>query len=292
MKNILNYYYQIIIDDDKINSNGYFSYNNHLFCLYKYQRNIDEISSLVELNNYMINQNIGINRIIFNIYNKPLTYYEENNYILLLVNYEYKGGIFKFIPINGNNYQILKRNNWSYLWSMKVDYIEYQIKHLTNKYKILNETVNYYIGITENAIKYFNMIKLDNVNLFIGHRRINKDDLYNPAELVIDYKVRDISEYLKKCFFEYNKSIYEIKKYLININLSSIDYILLYIRMLYPSYYFDIYEKIVNKNYNEKDVLKVTNNIDLYEELLYEIYLYIRRKINIIGITWINKKFE
>ncbi len=292
MNNILNYFYQIVIDDKKIDNNGYFSYNNHLFCLYKYERSIEEIESLVLLNKYMIEQNIGINRIIFNIYNKPLTFFEENNYVLLLINYEYKGGIFKFIPINSNNYQILKRNNWSYLWSMKSDYIEYQMMHLTNKYKLINKTFNYYIGLSENAIKYFNMLKLNNVSLYIGHRRIKKNYLYNPVELIIDYKVRDISEYLKKCFFDNNKSIYEIKKYLINTNLSDIDYVLLYVRMLYPSYYFDIYGEIVNKDKDEKRILKVTEKSELYEELLYEIYNLIKRKINIIGISWINNKFE
>ena len=291
LKDILSYYYHIIISDDKID-NGYFSYNNHLFYLYKYIRNIDEIHALVLLNNNMLEKNIEINKIIFNIYNNPLTFYDGNYYVLLLINYEYHGGYFKFIPINpSKELDILKRNNWSYLWSSKVDYIEYQIKHIENSYPLLINSVNYYIGLAENAISYFNMLKLDDTNLFISHRRIKNDSLFNPLELVIDYKVRDLSEYLKKIFFN-GKSIYDIKKSILRINLSNMDYVLLYVRMLYPSYYFDIYEKIVNKNYNEKDVLKVTNNIDLYEELLYEIYLYIRRKINIIGITWISKKFE
>ena len=52
MKNILNYYYGIIVDN--VNNNGYFSYDNHLFCLYEYQRNIDEINSLSLLNDYML----------------------------------------------------------------------------------------------------------------------------------------------------------------------------------------------------------------------------------------------
>ena len=293
MKNILNYYYQIIIDDDKINSDGYFSYNNHLFCLYKYERIMDEINSLVLLNKYMIERNIGINKIIFNVYNKPLTYYENNYYVLLIINYEYKGGIFKFIPIkNTDDFNILKRNNWSYLWCMKIDYIEYQIKHFGNKYPLLLNSFNYYVGLSENAISYFNMLKINNQELYIAHRRINNNYLYNPVELVIDYKVRDICEYLKYCFFNNIKSIYSIKEYLANITLSNIDYVLLYVRMLYPSFYFDVYEKIINKNMDENEISKINDLSYSYEELLFEIYLLIKRKINIIGIDWINNKFK
>ncbi len=292
MKDILNYYYQIIIDD-KVDNRGYFSYDNHLFCLYKYERNLKEIDSLINLNKYMINENISINKIIFNIYHQPLTLYENNYYVLLLINYEYYDGIFKFISIyNLNNLEILKRNNWAYLWSMKIDYIEYQINHLIYKYPILAETVNYYIGLSENAISYFKMLKIDHEILYINHRRINTNYLYNPLELVIDYKVRDLSEYLKKCFYNEEKNIYEIKKYLLNINLSNTDYVLLYVRMLYPSFYFDIYDDIINKNLDEKNILNVTKLVNSYEELLYEIYLLIKRKVNIIGINWINDKFK
>ena len=293
MEYILSYYYQIIIDNKKIDSKGYFSYNNHLFCLYKYQRNVEEINALVLLNNYMINNNISVNQIINNIYNKSLTYYEGINYVLILIKYQYQAGVFKNILIPENNaYKILERNNWGYLWSMKIDYVEYQIEHLINKYPILYKTVYYYIGLSENAIKYFKMLRLDNVNLYVEHRRISDDYLYNPVEIVIDYKIRDISEYIKKCFINNRKSIYEIKKYLMQLSLSNIDYILLYVRLLYPSFYFDVYDKIVNNNLEEKKILKITNMVMGYEELLYEVYLLIARRINIIGINWINNKFK
>ena len=72
MKNILNYFYHIIVSEDKIN-NGYFSYDNHLFLLYKYQRRLDEVNELLKLNQEMINNHIKINKIINNIYHEVLT---------------------------------------------------------------------------------------------------------------------------------------------------------------------------------------------------------------------------
>ena len=41
------------------------------------------------------------------------------------------------------------------------------------------------------------MLNLTNIPLYLSHRRITKENIYNPVELVIDYKVRDIAEYIK-----------------------------------------------------------------------------------------------
>ncbi len=163
------------------------------------------------------------------------------------------------------------------------------MSHIANKYSNIYDSINYYIGLTENAISYFNMINKENIPLYINHRRI-KEDLCNPLELIIDYKVRDIGEYLKYCFFN-NKDISSIINSLNNFNLNNIDYILLYIRMIYPSFYFDKYDNIINNNKNTEEIDNIINKASLYEELLYNIYLYINRKVKIIGIDWINNKF-
>ena len=288
MKNLLNYFYHIIISEDKIN-NGYFSYQNHLFLLYKYQRRLDEISELLKLNQEMINNHININKIINNIYYETLTLYDNNYYVLLMINYQYSRDNYKYYLVN-NKYNLLKRNNWDYLWSMKIDYVEYQIKHLNHKYPIIEDSVNYYIGLSENAIKYFKMINKSDLPLYVSHRRFNMDNIYNPVELIIDYKVRDIAEYIKYSFINSKKDIFEIKRYLRNLNLNNIDYLLLYTRMLYPSFYFDIYDNIINNNYMEDSLQNIIDKSNNYEELLNEIYLLIKRKTNIISIAWINEK--
>lgn len=293
MKNILNYYYKIIIDDDNIDDNGYFSYNNHLFCLYHYKRNINEVDALGYLNKIMLSRNMSINKIISNVFDNIITYHDNINYCLIMINYEYDNHAnVKFIQsFQSKELDILKRNDWGKLWSIKIDYIEYQLKHLNNSYPIINDSVNYYIGLAENAISYFNMLDLNNVSLYISHRRINQNNIYNPLELVIDYKVRDIAEYIKLNFFNRKMDIYEIKEYLDKISLENIDYILLYVRMLYPSYYFDLYEEIINDNKNEEEINRVIDLSSEYEELLFEIYNLFRKRINLLGVDWINKKF-
>lgn len=292
MKNILNYYYKFIVDENNI-TNGYFPYNNHLFCLYEYRRNINEIDALDYLNNIMISRNVYINKIIRNVFDRIITYHDNKSYVLIMINYEYQDNlnIMFVMAMPYKALDILKRNNWGRLWSLKIDYIEYQIGHLKNSFPLVNNSVNYYIGLAENAISYFNMLDLNGVPLYISHRRINKDNIYNPLELVIDYKARDIAEYIKYNFFYENMSIDEIKDYLNNFNLENIDYVLLYVRLIYPSFYFDLYEEIVNNGKDENELKRVIELSSLYEKLIYEIYNMIRKKVSILGVDWINKKF-
>ena len=292
MKNILNYYYHMIVDSNKI-KNNFFSYNNHLYCLYEYRRNTKEIEALRLLNEIMLSKKISINKIINNIFNQIITYYDNKNYVLIEVLYEHIDNTnIKYIEFSSNaKLDILKRNNWSSLWSSKIDYIIYQVMHIKSRYPIINSSINYYIGLAENAISYFNMIDFTNVPLYIEHRRINNSNMYNPLELVIDYKVRDIAEYIKDSFYIQKKSIYQIKDYVNNLNLEKIDYILLYIRLLFPSYYFDLYEKVINENTDELELNNIIELSSSYERLLYELYLIFKRKVNLIGIEWINNKY-
>lgn len=293
VKNILNYYYHIIIDECKIDDDGKFIYNNHLYCLYELKRNINEIDSLYILNEIMLSRNNNINKIIKNVFNQIVTFSGNKNYILIEIKYEYiENASVKFIEIFlDKKLDILKRNNWGELWSTKIDYVEYQLLHIKNSYPIINSSVNYYIGLAENAISYFNMLDLSNVPLFIEHRRYNRETIYNPLELVFDYKVRDIAEYIKDCFFYQKMNVYEIKNYISKLNLDNIDYVLLYVRLLYPSYYFDLYEDIINSNIDEQKIKVIIDLSMEYENLLYEIYLIIQRKVNIMGVNWINSKF-
>ncbi len=291
MKNILYYFYQIVVDENDIDK-GYFSYNNHLFYLSFYSRNIKEIESLYVLNQLMLQENMQINQIILNVNGEIITYYENKLYVLLKIQEKNSYVFFKFLlaPTNAQ-FNLLKRDKWSILWSFKIDYIEYQINHLENQYPLLCESVYYYIGLSENAISYFNMLNNIQEPLYINHRRMKKDSLYNPLELVIDYKVRDITEYFKNSFFYQKSTIDDLIKNFLRLNLNMMDYLLFYIRMLFPSYYFDIYEEIINNDLDEQKILYIINLSSLYEKFLYELYQIIRKKVQLLEINWINKKF-
>ncbi len=284
MKNILEFFYQIVLNDE-INQQGYFFYNNNLFELKEYKRSQEEIKGLVILNNYMLINNIKINRIILNINNEPLSFYNNKYYVLLKIDYRnvYNNCYNSYRSPNIRELDILKRNSWSNLWSIKIDYIEYQVSHLIHKYPILYKTVNYYIGLSENAIMAFNMLNVHE-ELYISHRRLN--DVFDPTELVIDYKVRDISEYIKNTFFYKEDSYDEIINYIRTLRLEKMDYMLLYIRLLFPSYYFDMYYEILNGR-REEDILLITSKASLYEKMLKDIYNIFKSYVNIINILWL-----
>ena len=86
-------------------------------------------------------------------------------------------------------------------------------------------------------------------------------------------------------------SVSETINYLNKLTLDKIDYLLLYVRLLFPSYYFDLYEEVINDNKDEEELNKIIELSTLYEELLYNVYLTIQSKTNIIGINWINNNF-
>jgi hypothetical protein len=281
------------------NRNYYFNYQNNYFCFYRYLGNIDDIYSILNLNNYMIYNNFKINKIILNKDGSIITTKDGNNYILILltINSKNKINLKNILDFSRKNINInlLNRNNWILLWSNKIDNIEYTRIHLKNKYKLIYNSLPYYIGLTENAISYLRYNNIKNDNLGICHKRVDVNDslidFYNPINLVIDYRVRDLAEYFKSAFFSKIMDVTNIINYLKKIKMSNVDYIYFYVRMLYPSYYFDIYDKVLNGILKEEEILSITKLQNDYEYLLYEIYLVIKSHVNIVGIEWINKKF-
>ena len=60
--------------------------------------------------------------------------------------------------------------------------------------------------------------------------------------------------------------------------------------MLYPSYYFDAYDEIINKKESEKKLKTIIDRIEEYEMYLWQIHVQISKKIQIKKVDWINEK--
>ena len=73
--------------------------------------------------------------------------------------------------------------------------------------------------------------------------------------------------------------------------MNNIDKIYFYIRMLYPSYYFDKLDEVLKGNIKQEELLNIINYSSEYEYLLYKIFLLIKSNNNLLEIEWINKKF-
>jgi hypothetical protein len=76
------------------------------------------------------------------------------------------------------------------------------------------------------------------------------------------------------------------------INFNREEYILFIARMLYPTYYFDMIDKIIMNNENEIIIKKIIDKTNDYINLIEELFYYINNnlRMNIPIIEWIIKK--
>ena len=314
MNNYIDYYYNLYPNTiEKVGRNYRFFLNNEKYYIIMYERNLEEMDTLVKLNKEMIERGSLVHEIVLTKDGKAVFLCDNNSYALLRVyineNIPIKiEDIFYMLDYNDtikpNN--IIGRMNWANLWSSKVDYFEYHIGHLIKKYPYIYKTIDYYLGLAENAISYVKDIKTPASLISICHRRIGVTstlfDLYNPFNLVIDYKVRDIAEYIKSVFFYGENSCVEcvvnsenmivdkcniileriFKKYIFDNEALK----LLFARLLFPSYYFDLYENVIDNSLNENVISCIIKKSSAYEEFLKIILL----KTPIPYVEWLASK--
>ena len=305
MKETIKYYYNIYIDSLEENAGKYFfKYQNQDFFFVFFNRNIDELDDILKCTMDMKEKGIDVHNIIVNINGEILTKVNNYNYILMSVskfNEEYD--IFDIVNMINKltlNYQTSKlyRNNWGKLWSDKMDYFEYQIRELGLNKKIIQDSFSYYLGLAENAISYVNNTTLKynsfNAKVTLSHRRIfypnYKINFLNPLSFIFDLEVRDIAEYLKAMFFSPQNDedvLEELKCFLQIKKLTPYEYNMLFARLLYPSYYFDLYESVMNNDESEEKLVPVIAKNKEFELFLKEAYLEISKYAPLDKINWL-----
>lgn len=304
MKETLEYYYGLDIESiEELDGKYHFKIENQDYFFVFYNRGIEELEDIINVSNEMVKRGINVHKILINRNNSFLTKVGEYNYILFAVsnlNEEYD--IFDMVKISeklvlNNNKSNLYRNNWGTLWSEKIDYFEYQVRELSIEKDVVKNSFSYYVGMAENAISYVNNTNMkyggDAYRIVLSHRRVfypnYKLNYLNPLSFVFDLEVRDIAEYLKAMFFKKDISfcLDELSSYLKIRHLSLYEYQMLYARLLYPTYYFDVYESVMNKNGDEEELVNIIKKCDSYEEFLKNAYLEISKYAKIDKIEWI-----
>lgn len=301
MKNALNYYYNLNPTSiHQINKDYKCYVNNDEYILKLYDDKNVDINKIHELSSYLFSNNIPCHQIVSNISNQLVTTINNNNYILLRIFIRNRTinindiKLFSHLYIDKDYFKELVKNDWYNMWTHKVDYFEYQISQFGKKYPLIRESFSYYIGLAENSISLFSgYIDKNQYNMVVSHHRIEKEygliELYNPLNFIIDNSVRDLAEYIKGQFFfgKYNieTAIDDISKFDLNQDLVT----LLFIRLIYPSYYFDCYDKIMFDNKKEEDILKIINRTEQYRLFLKELYYYLRRFFDVPELEWIIK---
>ena len=302
MKNIINYFYNLNITKLTNKDNIYSFYDNdELYHFYIYNNSIKNLDLTKDIYDSLKNDTL-IHEIIINKDNSIITYYNNIPYILCKININ----INKPITLGEINYLSSKviitnskitYHSWQDLWSIKMDYLEKVINENGKKYPIIVDSFNYFVGMAENAISYYNNLsnkEVDNNSLVISHRIININDtvyaIYDPVNIIIDHKARDIAEYIKYSFFSDNTNIFkELNVYFKYNYYTKDDVVMLLARVLYPSFYFNMYEDIMINSKEEKIITNITSKLDKYELYLARVFKYFNNFYNLPVPEWLNK---
>lgn len=295
MKNVIYTFYNItLMEINKDKNNYYFYYDNKLYVFYLVENNIDVVEKIYK---YLLENNVNSYKIILNKNNSLFTEVDNKKYSLLLVNgilkYEVKFEEFKYYPIN----EIPQ--DWGMLWSNRLDYYSLQLRELGYKYQTVLNSYGFFEGLAENAILYYNLsiekFKEEKV-VGIVHNRMYYPcysfEYDNPLNFVIDYSIRDLSEYIKSYTMSSDFDIENVIILLTRLNVNKLMFNLLYSRLLYPTFYFDVFDKIILENGVDNDVVKVLEKLSNYLLVLREVYKTFGSKYELFNIEWLNKNVE
>lgn len=291
MESLLNYYYDIIPDKIVKNNNYYIiKCDNGIFLFAELHDSMDNIKKIIDILN---KTTIKYHLLVLTKFSDLYVNYEDNSYCLLKVrcNLNHKPLINDF-----KGTKTFGMTNWGDIWAKRIDYYESQVEEVIKEPNV-RYALQYYIGLTEIAIYYFNLLKKtysnDLLTYTITHKiissPINLLDFYNPLNLQIDIEARDIAEYFKAAFFNETQTESELLQLidLLNINDAMANYF--FLRLLYPSYFFYLYDDyIVNKNKNNKIVSYIKKSRD-YEILLSKVYSRLTYRNNIKIRLWFIK---
>ena len=291
MKNLIAYYYNIYITQYKKSKDKFqFEYNGkkHSFVLFE-----GDPETLYK--NYLIikKSNKYCHKILMNKDGSMITMYNSKPFVLMREDFF----IDKCVDINeiisydsfvGQNYSL----TWKRLWEQKIDYYEYQMSQVSFKYPKIKESFNYYLGLTETAISILNYVDKSAIDYFISHKRVfsneTLDEFFNPLEIVIDSRARDLAEFIKTNYIYQNLNINDIYFYIDSFNFNSNESLLFFARIMYPSYYFDQYDEIIQGKISEEKAELLTKKNADYEVFLKKIYAFLRKKNSLPNIEWLN----
>ena len=302
MKNLIEYYYNIFPDKIYVKNEVYYFFAFDIkYYFVEFNRDINELNLLVELTNKLYFKNIMVDTFVMKKDGNFYINHEGKNYVLLRVNTSENEEIDIYDVIKFNNIEVSNDNklnvgSWVKRWENTVDTFERPVTEFNKEFPDLLSVFDYYVGLAENAISYIKNSEEENDKTFyLSHRRIKLPltygMIYNPISFVFDYKVRDLAEYIKELFFYSNFDEEEIMNIIDNVkkDYSQEDIKLLYGRLLFPTYYFDLFEKVLNKEKEEKELKRIINLSESYECFLKELYLSLKVTNNIEAIDWICK---
>lgn len=295
MRNNIIYFYDIKPKNIRYGKKGYtFSDGNNTYLFKESERTIEELYELLDLSNYIKQFNIYTHEIVINKYGNLVSQINNKLYILLkLLNIQNRKVVLEdiigFFNIEiKKEYRYILRNNWAKLWSESIDYIESRLAEYKDKNQYIYSYVDYNVGLVENAIQL--LFNVENRKTYLNHIRIKKNttllDLYDPCNIVLDCKSRNLCEYYRSQIVDGTGNIEDVRYELLNENEKK----LFFVRFLYNTSFFDEVFKLELSN-QKINTDKIVENLINYERAIGIIY---NTKIRFLlpEIEWIKKQAD
>ena len=294
MKNYIFLNYNISVDEIYLKDNKkYFFVNNNKIYIVEFKGKESDLDYLAKLSNEMYNNGLLVNTFILNNENKYYTKKDDEYIILLKVN-----TIENFLDLDYlKKFQFIKNDlisvNILEEWENEVDTLELELIEYNKEYSLIQNSINYFIGMAENAIELLSQYKADIIknNNSIGHKvnfnLFNEKVLEDPFTFIKVNRMYDMSNYIKYKFIT-NKLNYDEIDNIFN-NCTEYESVYLFSSLLYPNVYFDLVKEILNQNEEESKLKIIINKIDTYKSLLYYCQNLIKNVKDVKLITWLSE---
>ena len=248
-------------------------------------KDISGIEKRINLTNEMYKKNIMVNTFILNNKNEYITK-KNNEYIILLkINENDEYIDLEEIIKYSNNINYLERYNILDGYKDEIDECEEKLSKYDKEVIEVRKTANYYIGMAENAVSLLKDYKDESEEL--GHKiniyNYSKKELNNPMNFIKINKLYNISNYLKYKFINNKFDYYELEIIMKQIKTET-EEALFFSYMLYPNYYFDIFENEINI----KRIKNLIKNNKKYINVLRYIQEKTKKCKKIKLFVWIN----
>ena len=276
----------------KKNNQYFFFSNSEKIYIIKTKKDKNELNKLFQLSNELYKYNVPVMTFILNNNGEYLCKKDSDSIILLKNNTINDNenitldDIFKY----NINTDIIKEYNIVSEWEKNIDDLENEMTEYNKEFPTIQNSLDYFIGLSENAIQLIKNIKI--INDSLGHNlylnEYNKDNYNNPLNIIKTNRMYDISKYLKYKFY-FDVINYDELYYVIKNNINDIDNLIFFFSaMLYQDDYFECVKNILNGISEEKELLIYIKNINKYEELLKYIKDNLHNIKYIEDITWLD----
>lgn len=266
MKSMLMYFYNLKNPFITKTADGiYVKENKKLFIFKKTENNNEEIFNF-------INKDKTFYKVVKNKNKNYITTYKDDSYVL----FEVCNSIaLTAEEIFSSGVQVTEEldNDWADKWIIKLEQIDRATMSVKNEF--IYGSRDYYIGMGENAINFliYNKDKVSNSKKYICRKRIDKKIIRFPTNAIVDNKERNLGETIKYLFFQEDKTVEEIISFAKKNILKTHNKYLIFSRLLFPTYFFDVIDEFFKDNESvEEKIKKILNKSDDYELLLSNMF--------------------